>query len=374
MFLSPGDEIMTVRTTLKHIVAWTIKCIFKFAYHDVQIYKAKFRRRFLNSQGVVVSDGARTHSGGVYAIFLIWQPKALPWYVRNALDALDDAGINVICVVNHDLTEERLRELSGLCKTVIVRGNAGFDIGGYKDATIYMFEGESPRRLLYLNDSVYFFREGLTEMFKRLATSDADIAGTFENWEYTYHIQSFCFSVSNRIFQTREFVDFWNDYLPVNSRLWAINNGEIGLSRAIVPIAHSIEAIFSPNQIRDHLSKMSMDEIVSLNAYICFGQRLSVFGHKGIPKSVLISEICNRIALRSQIHTGGFLYRRYLRSPLMKRDLLYRLQFSIYEIEKNLTDVGHEGHLSEILSEMKRKGLGSQLPLFKRIRFSLGVL
>ena len=58
----------------------------------------------------------------------------------------------------------------------------------------------------------------------------------------------------------------------------------------------------------------------------------------------------------------------------MKRDLLYRLQFSIYEIEKNLTDVGHEGHLSEILSEMKRKGLGSQLPLFKRIRFSLGVL
>jgi hypothetical protein len=88
----------------------------------------------------------------------------------------------------------------------------------------------------------------------------------------------------------------------------------------------------------------------------------------------LVSKICEHIAMRSQIHTAGFLYKKYLDCPLMKRDLLYRLQFDIYEIEHNLVEVGHEGHLIDILSDMKRKGPGYQLRSTKRRLFEQGIV
>jgi hypothetical protein len=87
-----------------------------------------------------------------------------------------------------------------------------------------------------------------------------------------------------------------------------------------------------------------------------------------------VSRICAQITKRSQIHTAGFLYKKYLDCPLMKRDLYYRLLFDIDEIERNLVDVGHEGHLVEILSDMKRKGPGDQLHQTKRRLFEQGII
>ena len=204
--------------------------------------------------------------------------------------------------------------------------------------------------------------------------SRADVAGSFENWEYTYHIQSFCFSVGHDIIASSEFARFWEEYLPVNSRLWAIRRGEIAFSEAILPIAKSVTSIYTPNKIRHHVSEIDLNKVESTNIYICRGQRLPSSSFKEESHTGLVSKICEHIAMRSQIHTAGFLYKKYLDCPLMKRDLLYRLQFDIYEIEHNLVDVGHEGHLVEILSDMKRKGPGYQLRSTKKRLFEQGII
>ena len=88
----------------------------------------------------------------------------------------------------------------------------------------------------------------------------------------------------------------------------------------------------------------------------------------------LVDQFCRLVAVRSQIHTGAFLYQRFMGCPLMKRDLLYRLQFSLEEITANLAEVRRDEHFREILEEMKTKGTGRDLSIWNYVRFAEGVL
>jgi hypothetical protein len=344
-------------------------------FHHPKIASA-FLRRVSGKNSFITSsvEGSRRFENGKFAIFLIWQPQQLPWYVQNALDAFAEAQINVVVVANHPLDEVVKAELSSQSRWVLTRDNTGFDLGGFQDATHFVRERFEVERLIYLNDSVYFFREGSTEMMRRLSTSTADICSAFENWEIFYHVQSFCFSVSRHVLDSPAVVRFWRDYLPVNSRRWAIQKGEIELSKAMVPGSKEIEIIYSPNDIHDYLIEMPVKDLISVGKELPMAIRMGRGDTNDTHNVEIQGEILRRVALRSQIHTGGFLYRRFLRCPLLKKDLVYRLQYSIYEVESSLKDLGHEGHLHEILSDMRRKGAGNQLPFLKRIQFNNGII
>jgi hypothetical protein len=331
--------------------------------------RAAGKRSFITEQ----IPGELSFDNGRFAIFLIWQPKTIPWYVQNAIDALAEAKINVILVVNHPLKGEMRQALAKQSRFILIRDNTGFDIGGYQDATNFVREQFSIERLLYINDSIYFFRDGLTDMFRRMADSNSDICTVFENWEFRYHVQSFCFSVSRKIFDLPNFVEFWNGYLPVSSRLWAIQRGEIGLSRAIVPVADTFEIIYTPNDIRAHLKDMTISELLRLNTHLPVRIRLNN-SERRLQRATVEDYLIEQISSYSQIHTGGFLYRRYLDAPIIKRDLVYRMQFSIYDVKDCLEASGHEGHIDDILSDMRRKGAGNQLPLIKKIQFLEGII
>ncbi|MFC5991919.1 rhamnan synthesis F family protein [Limoniibacter endophyticus] len=337
---------------------------------------AKWFNKPVESSNIVEThDGHLHHSGNVYAIFLIWQPSGIPWYVRNALNALADTGVNVVLVINHPMTGDDLEEVKLKSKKILIRNNAGFDIGGFKDATLYCLE-EFPEadRVIYLNDSTYFFENGLVDLFKRLADSKADVTGAFENWEIKYHIQSFCFSVHGDVFRAEYFRDFWINYLLIDSRLWAIKAGEIGLSRAIVPKARTIEILYSPNDLRAPLGRLSKEDLLALSRYTPAPTRLRMSDLSEMSPPEIIDSVIAAIGQRSQIHTGGFLYRRFLGCPLMKRDLLYRLQFTSDEIEQALREIGHEDHLPQIMTDVRRKGSLLHLPFLKKLQAASGIM
>ena len=86
-----------------------------------------------------------------------------------------------------------------------------------------------------------------------------------------------------------------------------------------------------------------------------------------------MSQLMESVVTGSQIHTGGFLYRRFLGAPLIKRDLLFRSQYHAHEIEMLLNEVGAEDHVAEILTEMRRKGIGAELRGLARERLLLGL-
>ena len=358
-----------IHKVIRRIATIPLRRLVRFLYHDLRVLKAWSERRFLSRPPKIDHHvGAKAEQGDVYAVYLIWQPKAFPWYVTNALSAFNALGINVIAVVNHPLNDERLSELKKYCAHILIRNNDGFDIGGYRDATFFIRDKLRPRRVCYLNDSVYYFKEGLPDLFNRLANSTADIAAPFENHEYTYHIQSFCISVNHRIFFSEEFQNFWQNYLPVNSRLWTINKGEKGLTAAIAPIAESVEIFYTPDQLRPHLDALSLDELQKLNGYLPRLVRAKEAELQKLSKPALVKEMCRRIATRSQIHTGAFLYQRFMGCPLMKRDLYYRLQFSLNEIEEHLHEVRADDHFEDILVEMKQKGSGRDLSYWNMVQ------
>ncbi|MEJ5018702.1 rhamnan synthesis F family protein [Ochrobactrum vermis] len=368
---------MDILWSLKRAAFITAKRAVKLAYHDTKVAAAYLTRHSLRKLSILSKHaGAQNHENGAYAIFLIWQPDHFPWYIENALDALNAAAINPVIVVNHDLADERLAYLKERSHLVLIRDNTGLDIGGYRDATLYLASTmkEPPSRVIYMNDSVYYFKENLERVFERLARSQADICGTFENWEHKYHIQSFCFSVSGALFKNDAFQRFWQDYIPVNSRLWAIQQGEIGLSQVMVPLSKQIEIIFQPKDLIAPVSNIGKDQINELNNLLPQRIRFNESDLQTIPLQEIPQAITKKVTLRSQVHTGAFLYRRFLGCPIMKRDLVYRLQFSIEEIENNLRDTGDEGHLEDIVSELKKKGTPQRLSLIKQIRVAVGIL
>ncbi|QEL23722.1 hypothetical protein FQV39_14850 [Bosea sp. F3-2] len=153
------------------------------------------------------------------------------------------------------------------------------------------------------------------------------------------------------------------------------NEGEVSLSRTMVPLAESIDIIYKPNNLR-----------VSLNAVQTLDSRMNLARLIPIPIRSQNSEICSltqsevtrffisKIGGGSQIHTGGFIYRKYNQCPLIKRDLLYRDQFTINEIEEALIETGHEDHFDEIMTDFRKKGKASQLPIIKRLQAASGII
>ncbi|MBX3583812.1 MAG: hypothetical protein KF810_18140 [Rhizobiaceae bacterium] len=361
---------MMLRRLPGQIAFFCVRKIAKFYFHYLRI-AATYLLRLRGKRSFIVErlEGERSFESGYYAVFIIWQPGGLPWYVRNALEAFAAAKVNVVAVVNHTLTDEMRAELVRSTRYVLVRDNTGFDFGGYQDGTAFIRASFPYERLIYVNDSVYFFRDGLENLFTRLATSKADVCTAFENWEFSYHVQSFCFSVSRHLMDTPDVRAFWLNYLPVSSRLWAIHKGEIGLSAAIAPNARSFDVVYTPNSIRSAVTELAKTDVDVLNTYLPVRIRIPVGSSMNF-KVEGEQQLIERLHCYSQIHGAGFLYRKFANSPLMKRDIVWRRdQYSVYDVENCLTVVGHEGHLAEILSDMRRKGKGDLQPLLRRALF-----
>ena len=176
------------------------------------------------------------------------------------------------------------------------------------------------------------------------------------------------------MFLDEAFQAFWANYLPVNSRVWAIDEGEKGLSRVMGSIANSVDIFYTPEQLSHRLGRLALPELQALRRYLPLSVRPSDETWRDLPKPALLSELSRLVALRSQIHTGAFLYQRFMNCPLMKRDLYYRNEFSLDEIEKYLNEVRGDDHLDEVLFDQQRKGSGRDLSWWNQARFVQGLI
>jgi hypothetical protein len=365
-----------ILTRCRYVVSALLKLYVMTRYHRLKVWEARRREARHGYQPVLgIEDGEAEFDNGHYAIFLIWQPKCLPWYVINALDALYQERVNVIVVANHKLKDEQRAYLRTRASKIMVRDNSGFDMGGFRDATRYLSSHSvRPRKLIYMNDSVYYMERGLHRMIRQMLDEPADVVGTFENWEIHYHLQSFCMSVSERVFASETFTKFWQNYLAVDSRVWAINEGEVGLSRAIMSAAESVKILYSVNELRMQLGDVSPTAMSEMHLFLPGPVRTETGIYKELPSHLLANDICERVMQRSQIHTSGFFFMKYCDCPLVKRDLVYRLMFAPNEVELNLESLGYGKHVPDIMVDLRKKGSGDHLGGITRRRFNEGLI
>jgi hypothetical protein len=327
--------------------------------------------------------------GGRFAIYVLWQPAGdVPWYVRNMLDALRSQRVNVVAVLNHEPSAEQLELLQRQCDTIIVRSNKGSDFGAYRDAVLYLLrKEESVSRLLLLNDSAYAFSRGLEKLILELVSDEWPVVSAYECWERQYHFQSFCIGVSGSVLYHPEFRAFWERYRPISIRRWRIDRGEVELSAMLRRIASRFKVIYGLNELLEIMTKNG--DWASILKYREFVPRplrhlfpsddvlTKLQQAKREERELLLRRLKEALAdlltLRAQAHTGAFLFAKFLGSPLLKRDLVYREQFTLYEVERMLEELGLAQFREPIADEIRRRGSAVHLKGLARRRYRLNL-
>ena len=78
--------------------------------------------------------------------------------------------------------------------------------------------------------------------------------------------------------------------------------------------------------------------------------------------------------LRAQSHTGAFFFPKFLTSPILKRDSVFREIFSLYEVERMLGELGYGEHGQSIVDEIRRRGTAAHLKGLAKRRYRLRLL
>ncbi len=286
------------------------------------------------------------------------------------------------------LTLAQLDTLKGLSAKILVRGNKGFDFGGYKDAVLALAgEGKPVSRLLLLNDSVYVFKRGLDELIDELLADKYDVVAAYENWELHYHLQSFCLGLSGRLFDHPAVRKFWETYRPISIRRWSIHCGEVRLSATLRKVTENFRIVFGINGLLDGMT--SETDLATMLQYREFVPRPI---RKDFPDDDLLAELekadekertiilrrlreqlADLLMRRAQSHTGAFFFPKFLSSPFLKRDIVYRELFTVYEVERMLIELGLTDELSSITDEIRRRGTAAHLKGIAKRRYRLGL-
>lgn len=390
-FASP-TEGPTRRTLLGRIAdLWdsVLQRLTLFPFYYVPIVFAMIRPSQRRTDIREEHPGSLSFDNRKYAIYVLWQPTSIPWYVINMLEGLKRRGVNTIIVCNHKLPADQLATLQALSALVLIRGNKGLDFGAYRDAVLLLTERHKEvERLLILNDSVYVFSQGLDKLLSDLLSNDYPVVAAYENWEIHYHLQSFCLGLSGDILRHPRIESYWRRYLPVSVRRWCIHQGEVRLSSVLRRVSPSFRVVYGINPLLEALATES--DWVTLLQYREFVPRsvrsqfpdddvLQLLGEADPgERAVILRRLRERLSdllmKRAQAHTGVFFFPKFLSSPFLKRDIVYRELFTLYEAERMLLALGRDEEIQSITDEFRRRGTAAHLKGIARRRYRLGLI
>ena len=343
------------------------------------------RRSFDQSRRILnIERGHAAHGGTKFVIFVIYTDGPLAGFLKPAFEGFSAAGYDIIAVLNKPCdasTHEYLRERTRL---IIHRSNVGRDFGAYKDAiSVLLSRLGVPERLIIANDSVFYLDGGLSDLIENLSGDD-DFIGVSEVFDDQYHVGSYLLSFSRAAVASNAFQQFWEQYKPVSTRWWAILEGECGLTAALIKAGFAPRILFKAQDLRDHLHASSSEAFMDLVQLLPRQSRIEIADeiHKVLraleardEKSLVdpASPIIEAISASNQMHAGGFFFRRYLKLPIIKRDIIFRDLYDLEEVRRALSDLP-DNVLDEITDDLSKRGSGRALSFWKRLLYRHGAI
>lgn len=176
-------------------------------------------------------------------------------YLKIIMSAIE-CGYRVL-LVSTRLSEYWSEKLASLPMTVIKRDNHGYDFGSLKAARGVLMEHGlfGSKRYVVINSSMLniassgFHGDSFLDALADPADG-ADMVGITSSYEdRTFHIQTFFFSLSQRMFESKTFGRFLGDYIrglkatKETSRTYAIKNGELKLTKFALAQGFSIRSL-----------------------------------------------------------------------------------------------------------------------------------
>lgn len=359
---------------LLHLLHWTgyylehaLVLLFEAVQRAVQWLDP--RRHVLGLRVRKISGGLSCKPSAKFFIFVVYAKSTLPCFTANLIAALKESPFNLVVVSNATLDAAVTRELLQHCCLLIERKNIGRDFGGYKDA-ISIITTRYPLidRLVIANDSVFYCNQGLKDLIAKLDGTE-EFIGVSEVFEHHYHVASFLMSFGSRVVQSPAFRKFWRRYCPIDTRRWAIFRGEGALTAKLLKAGFRPHVLYRAEYLRPHLEACDFDEIMQSVSLLPLTAR-NIVGVKvaQAKRAELAEAIISAIMAHNQMHVGGFLFRKWLGLPLIKRDIFYREIYTFDEISLILTDL--ESPLrDEILADVCRRGIVTGHGTFRKMLY-----
>jgi Rhamnan synthesis protein F len=359
-----------------------------------------------------VVKGQLHFSTGNYAIFAIRPSAAIPDFIYDTLEVLAKLQFAVIIVSNRRLSKNDELAIQSKTHLFMRRNGRGRDFGGFKDAIHYLMTTELPNSLLLLNDSVYYIPRLLPNALNELTRSTGFAAFT-DVYEVHYHAQANCLFFSRSAISHPSFRRFWQNYLPISTRSYAIHRGEVRLSRTMLEAGFSPQIIFDRSRLIDALQSLPFAELIDLwrffpnemvdnirealatiekerfdaNQAILRAEMSAptaglsraehfriVEVHYGSLARREIFDAVNRLMDdRNTLHVCGLLLTKYAKLPVMKRDMVYR---NIYR-ESILEDFARHNTpelLESIREDNRLKGNSKYFGLIKRFLYNCNII
>ena len=408
-----GKAIRAVGTAIRNVfdfilVIYPIEIAMRFWFClDPRVYRTKWRIK-------TITEGSAPQKSNKYVLLVLFARFRIPVFTQTLIDAINRSDLNLVVISNTELSPALRDELLERSRLLIERVNLGRDFGAYKDGMeIVATRFANIDRLVLMNDSLFYFENGLDDMLQQLC-GDEDLIGVTETFEYHYHIQSFILSFSNRLLQHERFKRYWRRYLPLSTRRWAIHKGEVGFTRRMMksgvrplilyhgpalmehlrakPARVLLDAVrYLPTFFRRNLSKefdvFRLEQLEASNETISAvgrGMRsmrrlddgelqdvkVETMGHMLTATKQALSlnyenqswklerfmqRIIGIITSRNQTHVGGFLFMKYLGMPFIKRDIFYREVYALEDVYEILSEVG-EPLRDAVLADLRQKG------------------
>lgn len=154
--------------------------------------------------------------------------------ILNLIDGFVSNDVQVVAISNRLIPTGLQNEMKNRGCAVIIRKNVGRDFGAYKAGIRWLKDLRlinQIERLFLVNDTLIWMKsskEIVKECEKHTWSS------MFLNFEIHTHAQSFFLSFSNEVITNDEFRKFWELYVPLDYRRYAIRSGEVKLTSILI--------------------------------------------------------------------------------------------------------------------------------------------
>lgn len=279
---------------------------------------------------------AKCNKAKKVCIFAAYRSNLDP-ILKLTLDELKRQNFVIIYVSNKMVNEKFIKDISKYANFFIQRGNYGRCIAAYKTGFLFLKSKNflQADNLLFMNDTNIFPIGNTAKFWKEMNESKADINGIYESIQINYHVQSYFLYCKNKVFLNTNFIKFWENYLPLNSRFLLIRFGEIGFSRMALKAGLSLRSYVNFERLF-YLNK-NTEKLIPYNRY----SRNTLF-HSFSKNS-------------NPSHTLALISLVYFDLPLVKSDLLSRKTFHMLQFRYALKKINQISMYDILMDELSKK-------------------
>lgn len=171
------------------------------------------------------------------------------------LQSLKKINTDIVFITTSGINSDALNTLRKYCCAAISRTNLGRDIISYKIGVDFISE-KLPlyNKLIIANDSVY---GPLFDLDKLIAFGDKenlDFWGASDSYQIKYHLQSYFFVFTKKLFSSEDFKNYWKNVKLINHKRHLIEKYEVGITQYFLKKGYRCGAYCSYENINTTLS------------------------------------------------------------------------------------------------------------------------